>query len=96
MKRWNAENEVIQAEIKRLRDALDDAGGEEREKLADQLKAAQKRQPTPLPTISSVANDRAKRTQIHVLDAVKAISQGSRRPASAWRAADVERCRVSG
>jgi Protein of unknown function (DUF1553)/Protein of unknown function (DUF1549) len=68
VKRWNAENEVIQAEIKRLRDLLDDAGGEEREKLAYQLKAAQKRQPTPLPTISSVANDAAKRSVIHVLE----------------------------
>jgi hypothetical protein len=68
VKRWNAENEVIQAEIKRLRDLLDNAGGEERNKLAYQLKAAQKRQPTPLPTISSVANDAAKRTEIHVLE----------------------------
>jgi uncharacterized protein DUF1553/uncharacterized protein DUF1549 len=68
VKRWNSENDEIQAEIKRLRDALDDASGEEREKLAYQLKAAQKRQPTPLPTISSVANDAAKRTEIHVLE----------------------------
>jgi hypothetical protein len=68
VKRWNAENDVIQAEIKRLRDLLDDASGEERNTLAYQLKAAQKRQPTPLPTISSVANDAAKRTEIHVLE----------------------------
>jgi len=68
VQRWNAENEVIQAEIKRLRDALDDANGEEREKLAYQLKAAQKQQPTPLPTISSVTNDAAKRSEIHVLE----------------------------
>jgi hypothetical protein len=68
VKRWNAENDVIQAEIKRLRDALDDANGEEREKLTYQLKAAQKKQPKPLPTISSVANDSAKRSEIHVLE----------------------------
>lgn len=69
VKRWNSENEVIQAEIKRLRDALDDVQSEEeRQKLTYQLKAAQKRQPTPLPTISSVANDAAKRSEIHVLE----------------------------
>jgi hypothetical protein len=68
VKRWNAENDTIQAEIKRLRDALDDANGEEREKLTYQLKAAQKKQPKTLPTISSVANDPAKRTEIHVLE----------------------------
>jgi len=68
VKRWNAENEVIQAEIKRLRDLIDDANSEEREKLAYELKAAQKRQPTPLPTISSVANDAARRAPIHVLE----------------------------
>ena len=28
VKRWNAENDAIQAEIKRLRDAIDDANGE--------------------------------------------------------------------
>ncbi len=69
IERWKAENEVIQAEIKRLRDAIDDAETEEqRDKLAYELKRAQKRQPTLLPTISSVANDAAKRTEIHVLE----------------------------
>src|SRR5439155_10703265 len=67
--RWKAENDVIQAEIKRLRDAIDEADTEEqRDKLAYDLKRAQKRQPTPLPTISTVANEAAKRTEIHVLE----------------------------
>ncbi|MBW8885070.1 MAG: DUF1553 domain-containing protein, partial [Planctomycetia bacterium] len=67
--RWKAENDVIQAEIKRLRDAIDEANTEEqRDKLAYELKRFQKRQPTPLPTISSVANDPAKRAEIHVLE----------------------------
>jgi hypothetical protein len=67
--RWNSENEAIQGEIKRLRDAIDDAEGEEvRQKLTYELKAAQKRQPTPLPTISSVVNEAVKRTEIHVLE----------------------------
>lgn len=68
VKRWNAENDAIQAEITRLKELLDDADGDEREKLTYQLKAARKRVPTPLPTISSVANDASKRTPIHVLE----------------------------
>jgi hypothetical protein len=68
VRRWNAENDEIQAEIKRLREALDDAEGEERQKLTYQLRAAQKRQPKPLPTISSAANDMERRTEIRVLE----------------------------
>jgi hypothetical protein len=68
VKRWNAENDVIQAEIKRLRELLDDARGDERETLTYQLKAAQKKAPAPLPTISSVKNDAARRGDIHVLE----------------------------
>jgi hypothetical protein len=68
VKRWNAENEVIQAEIKRLQELLDTADGEERNKLTYELKAARKRAPTPLPTISSVANDPSQRSDIHVLE----------------------------
>jgi hypothetical protein len=68
VRRWNEENDAIQAEIKRIRDLLDEADGEEREKLIYQLKAVQKRQPRPLPTISSVANIAEKRTEIHVLE----------------------------
>jgi hypothetical protein len=68
VKRWKAENDVVQAEIKRLRELLDDAKSDERDKIAYELKAAQKRVPKPLPTISSVANDPTKRTVIHVLE----------------------------
>ncbi len=68
VKKWKAENGVVQAEIKRLRDLLDDAMGEEREKLATELKAAQKRVPPPLPTISSIADDAEKRGPIHLLE----------------------------
>jgi hypothetical protein len=68
VKKWNAENDVVQAEIKKLRDLLDDAMGEEREKLSAQLKEVRKRVPAPLPTISSVADDIAKRDAIRVLE----------------------------
>jgi hypothetical protein len=68
VRRWNEENDKIQAEITRLRELLDDAKSEEREGLSKQLRAAQKRQPKPMPTISSVANDPAKRSTIRVLE----------------------------
>jgi len=68
IKRWNAENDRIQAEIKRLRELLDDARGEDRERISYELKAAQKKAPTPLPTIPSVQNDAARRSDIHVLE----------------------------
>src|SRR5207249_4770181 len=62
IKRWNAQNEEIQAEIKRLRDAISNEDSEEqRDKLEYELKKAEKRQPTPLPTISTVANETANR-----------------------------------
>jgi len=60
------ENDEIQAEIKRLRDAcLDDAGGEIAKKLAT-LKVAQS-PPKPL-SDDALANDAAKRTEIHLLE----------------------------
>lgn len=68
VKKWNAENDLVQAEIKKIRDLLDDAMGEEREKLSAQLKELRKKAPPPLPTVSSVADDAAKRGVIHVLE----------------------------
>jgi hypothetical protein len=68
VKRWNTENDAIQAEITKLREQLDDAQGSERDKLSKQLRELRRKAPTPLPTISSVANDAAKRSVIHVLE----------------------------
>lgn len=68
IKAWNALNAEVQAEIKKLREALNDSGGVDREKLAAQLRDAQKRVPAPLPTISSVKIDSANRTVIHILE----------------------------
>jgi hypothetical protein len=68
VQRWNAENDAVQAEITRLRELLDDAKAEDRERLASELKAVRKRAPAPMPTISSVANDAAKRTEIRLLE----------------------------
>ena len=68
VKQWNEQNDAAQAEIKKLRDLLDDAEGEVREKLVAELKVAQKKAPPPVPTLSSVVNDEAKRSEIHVLE----------------------------
>jgi Protein of unknown function (DUF1553)/Protein of unknown function (DUF1549) len=68
VKQWNEQNDAAQAEIKKLRDLLDDAEGEVREKLVAELKVAQKKAPPPVPTLSSVANNEAKRSEIHVLE----------------------------
>jgi hypothetical protein len=68
VKRWNEENDAIQAEITRLRELLDDANAEDREKLSRELRALRKKAPRPLPTVSSVANDAAKRSEIRVLE----------------------------
>jgi hypothetical protein len=66
--RWNAQNDEAQTEITRLRELLDDANSEDRERLVKELKAARAKVPDPLPTISSVANDAAKRSEIRLLE----------------------------
>jgi hypothetical protein len=68
VKRWNEENDAIQAEIKRLKELIDDAVGQDRDKLTYELKKVQKKAPTPMPTISTVANDAAKRSDVRVLE----------------------------
>lgn len=65
--RWKAEHDAVQAEITRLREQLDQAEGPLREQLAMQLKAAQRRLPPPLPTISSVHDDPSQRTVVQLL-----------------------------
>jgi hypothetical protein len=64
---WKAETDKVNAEIKKLDGALDNATGDSRKNLQDQLKAAERRLPPPLPAISSVQNDDTKQTVIHVL-----------------------------
>jgi hypothetical protein len=68
IKDWNALNSEVQAEIKKLRELLNDTDVENRDELVAKLKEAEKRVPLPLPTISSVKNDTANRTLIHVLE----------------------------
>jgi hypothetical protein len=64
---WKAENDKAAADIKKLENALDNSTGDSKKLFLEQLKAAEKRLPAPLPTISSVRNDDTKRGVIHVL-----------------------------
>ena len=68
IQRWNAENDAIQAEIKTLSEAINQADGEELETLKSKLKIVKKRTPATLETISSVANDASRRTDVHLLE----------------------------
>jgi hypothetical protein len=64
---WKARTEKVQAEIKQLKKALEDKRGEGRGDLEAKLKEAERRLPPPLPTVSSIRNVAAERTDIHIL-----------------------------
>ncbi|MFM7071334.1 MAG: DUF1549 and DUF1553 domain-containing protein [Planctomycetota bacterium] len=52
--RWNDETNRIKAEIKRIREAMQNADGQERERLVAELQRLDKTLPPPLPCLSSV------------------------------------------
>ncbi|MDB5335338.1 MAG: hypothetical protein JWN70_957 [Planctomycetaceae bacterium] len=64
---WKVEFDKVNDEIKKLDSALDKSTGDSRVDLLKQIKAAEKRLPPPLPTISTVRNNDTQRTVIHVL-----------------------------
>jgi hypothetical protein len=66
-KAWQAQAEPVEAEIKRLREAMSKAPREERDQWLVKIEAMQDRMPPPLPAIYTVANDPAKKTAIHLL-----------------------------
>jgi hypothetical protein len=53
-RRWNDETNRIKAEIKRIREAMQNADGLERERLVAELQRLDKTLPPPLPCLSSV------------------------------------------
>ncbi|MCH7728153.1 MAG: DUF1553 domain-containing protein [Planctomycetes bacterium] len=65
---WKTRTKEIKSEIDRLKNKLANANGAEEARLRDQIAAAEKRLPPPLPMISTVKNLDAKRSAIHVLD----------------------------
>lgn len=64
---WKAANQQVQDEIKRAREKLEKAQGDDRREWMAKLHALQQRIPDPLPTISSVKSDVECRTPIHLL-----------------------------
>ncbi len=64
---WESRTQKIQAEIKRIKQALETAEGENRLRMRAELAQMQRGLPPPLPTISSVHDVPSERTPIHVL-----------------------------
>jgi hypothetical protein len=64
---WDARTGKVQAEIKRIKQALETAEGSERQRMRAKLTEMQRSLPPPLPAISSVRDVPAERTAIHVL-----------------------------
>jgi len=64
---WETRTSKIQADIKRLKQALETAEGGERQRMRAKLTEMQRRLPPPLPTVSSVHDVPVERTAIHVL-----------------------------
>ncbi len=66
-KKAKADAAALQDEIKRLKKQAQNATGKERTELERKIEALEDQEPADLPTIPSVADDPAHRTEIHVL-----------------------------
>jgi hypothetical protein len=64
---WERRTQHIQAKIKRIKEALETAEGQERLRMQGELAQMARQLPRPLPTISSVTNVPSERTPIHIL-----------------------------
>ncbi|MBL8179859.1 MAG: DUF1553 domain-containing protein [Bryobacterales bacterium] len=64
---YKAKKESIESELKEMKKQMRGLKGEERTRMAARIKEAEEKTPEPLPSIFSVANDKAKATPIHVL-----------------------------
>ncbi|HTU90587.1 MAG TPA: DUF1549 and DUF1553 domain-containing protein [Gemmataceae bacterium] len=64
---WESRTRKVQAEVKRIKQALETADGEERMRMRAKLATMQRQMPPPLPAISSVHDEPGERTAIHVL-----------------------------
>jgi hypothetical protein len=73
---WEARTRTVQAEIKRLKHALETAEGSERTRMKAKLAEVERRLPPPLPTVSSVRDVPSERTAIHVLKRGDADKKG--------------------
>lgn len=66
-KDWEEKTRTINVELKKLRKKLEQAEGEERKKLADEIEKMEDEMPPAPPTIPTIQNDLAQRTEMHVL-----------------------------
>src|SRR5436190_1029062 len=66
-KEWEEKTTAFNAELRKLRKAADLAEGQERVKLNEQIEELEDKMPPHPPTIPSIHNDAAQRTEIHVL-----------------------------
>ncbi|HND54738.1 MAG TPA: DUF1553 domain-containing protein, partial [Pirellulaceae bacterium] len=64
---WQADTKRVKAEMQKIREAMQNAEGQERDRLAEKYKKLEDTLPKPLPTISAVAHKQEQRTEIHVL-----------------------------
>jgi hypothetical protein len=64
---WEQQTESINAQIKKLKSQLDQAEGEQQEKINDRISSLESQLPAQLPTIPGIRNDFENQTEIHVL-----------------------------
>ena len=64
---WEEKTKALNAELKKHRKQLEQAEGEERKKLSDQIEKLEDERPPPPPTIPTIHNDFSQRTAMHVL-----------------------------
>jgi hypothetical protein len=66
-KDWEEKTKAFNSELRKLRQAADQAEGAARTKLNEQIEELENKMPPYPPTIPSIHNDPAQRTEIHVL-----------------------------
>jgi hypothetical protein len=66
-KSWDEKSKSYNDELKKLRQRVKTAQGDERMKLTEQIEKLEDQLPAPLATIPAISNDFAKATEIHVL-----------------------------
>jgi hypothetical protein len=64
---WKAKTDAVQAEIKRVKQALAGLKGADRAQVEEKVQELEQRLPPPLPAISTVRDVEAERTPVHVL-----------------------------
>ena len=77
-KAWEAQNEIVEAEVNKIKARLKTAPAEDEEQILAELKTAQAKTPAPLSTISSIKHDPAQRTPIHLLNRGDPDQKGAR------------------